>query len=86
MLSGTIRLITEFYEEIVLEQGDCVYLDSTVGHLCLAHGIEDAEVSLGMAIDETFGERRQSIVLVRGRLYLKRNILTLDVADFSHAL
>jgi len=39
-----------------------------------------------MAIDETFGERRQSIVLVRGRLYLERNILIVDVADFSHAL
>ena len=39
-----------------------------------------------MAIDETFGERRQSIVLVRGNLFLERNILTLDVADLSHAL
>jgi len=39
-----------------------------------------------MVIDETFGERRQSIVLVLGRLYLERNILTLDVADISHTL
>ena len=33
-----------------------------------------------MAIYETFGERRQSIVLVLGRFILERNILTLDVA------
>lgn len=44
VLSGRIKLITEFYEEVVLGPGDCVYFDSTMGHVCLAHGVEDAEV------------------------------------------
>ncbi len=44
VLTGRIRLITEFYEEVILEPGDCVYFDSTMGHVCLAHGLEDAEV------------------------------------------
>ena len=44
VLSGKIELVTEFYEPIQLGPGDCVYFDSTMGHLCLARGIEDAEV------------------------------------------
>jgi transcriptional regulator with XRE-family HTH domain len=44
VLAGRIKLVTEFYEEVILEPGDCVYFDSTMGHVCLAHGMEDAEV------------------------------------------
>jgi transcriptional regulator with XRE-family HTH domain len=44
VLAGRIKLITEFYEEVILEPGDCVYFDSTMGHVCLTQGLEDAEV------------------------------------------
>lgn len=44
VLAGRIKLVTEFYEAVVLQPGDCVYFDSTMGHVCLAHGMEDAEV------------------------------------------
>ena len=44
VLSGKIELLTEFYEPVILEPGDCAYFDSMMGHLCLARGIEDAEV------------------------------------------
>lgn len=44
VLSGRIRLITEFYEPVTLGPGDCVYFDSTMGHVCLTYGDEDAEV------------------------------------------
>jgi transcriptional regulator with XRE-family HTH domain len=44
VLSGRVELITEYYEPTVLEPGDCVYFDSTMGHVCIAQGLEDAEV------------------------------------------
>lgn len=44
VLSGKIELWTEFYEKTILEAGDCAYYDSTMGHMCTAHGLEDAEV------------------------------------------
>jgi transcriptional regulator with XRE-family HTH domain len=44
VLSGRIELVTELYESIQLGPGDCVFFDSTMGHLCLACGDEDAEV------------------------------------------
>ena len=44
VLSGQVRLLTEFYEPIILGTGDCVYFDSTMGHVCLLHGEADAEV------------------------------------------
>lgn len=44
VLAGRVKLITQFYEAVILEPGDCVYFDSTMGHVCLAHGLEDAEV------------------------------------------
>jgi transcriptional regulator with XRE-family HTH domain len=36
VLSGTLRLCTEFYEPALLKAGDSVYLDSTMGHAYLA--------------------------------------------------
>lgn len=66
VLTGRIRLITEFYEEVILEPGDCVYFDSTMGHVCLAHGLEDAEVfwvcssSDAINVVESSGENGQS--------------------------
>ena len=44
VLSGRIELITEHYAPVVLETGDCAYFDSTMGHICVAHGIEEAEL------------------------------------------
>jgi transcriptional regulator with XRE-family HTH domain len=44
VLSGSVELRTEFYEPVVLGVGDCAYFDSTMGHVCLLHGIEQAEV------------------------------------------
>jgi transcriptional regulator with XRE-family HTH domain len=44
VLSGAVELRTEFYEPVVLQVGDCAYFDSTMGHVCLLHGIEEAEV------------------------------------------
>ncbi len=44
VLSGSIELHTEFYEPMVLSAGDCAYFDSTMGHVCVAHGREEAEV------------------------------------------
>lgn len=66
VLAGRIKLITEFYEEVILEPGDCVYFDSTMGHVCLAHGLEDAEVfwicssSDAISVVEGSGEAGQS--------------------------
>jgi transcriptional regulator with XRE-family HTH domain len=44
VLSGEISLHTEFYEPTILRAGDCVYFDSTMGHVCVAHGVDEAEV------------------------------------------
>lgn len=44
ILSGVVELHTEFYEPVVLREGDCAYFDSTMGHVCVLHGVEDAEV------------------------------------------
>lgn len=44
VLSGTMILYTEHYEPLVLEQGDSVYYDSRMGHICVSQGEEDARV------------------------------------------
>ena len=44
VLRGEVELHTEFYAPFVLKAGDCAYFDSTMGHVCLLHGIEEAEV------------------------------------------
>jgi transcriptional regulator with XRE-family HTH domain len=44
VLSGEVELHTEFYTPTVLKAGDCAYFDSTMGHVCVLHGREDAEV------------------------------------------
>lgn len=36
VLSGTLRLYTEFYEPAVLKAGDSAYIDSTMGHAYVA--------------------------------------------------
>lgn len=44
VLSGEVELHTEFYAPTVLRAGDCAYFDSTMGHVCVVHGKEDAEI------------------------------------------
>ncbi|WP_244563917.1 helix-turn-helix domain-containing protein [Ensifer aridi] len=44
VLSGEIELHTEFYAPTVLRAGDCAYFDSTMGHVCVVHGKDDAEI------------------------------------------
>lgn len=36
VLSGTLKLYTEFYEPVLLRTGDSAYIDSTMGHAYLA--------------------------------------------------
>jgi transcriptional regulator with XRE-family HTH domain len=44
VVSGRVRLLTEFYEPIEFEIGDSCYFDSTMGHVCLSAGAEDATI------------------------------------------
>ncbi len=44
VLSGTVELHTEFYEPIILETHDCIYLDSTMAHAFVAAGNTDTEL------------------------------------------
>ena len=44
VLAGTIALYTEFYEPLVLNQGDSVYYDSGMGHACVSVSDEDATI------------------------------------------
>lgn len=38
VISGTLEIHTEFYEPLRLEQGGCIYFDSSMGHAFLAVG------------------------------------------------
>ena len=42
VLEGQVELHTEHYGPTRLARGDCAYLDSTMGHGCIAVGEEDA--------------------------------------------
>ncbi|MEP7242105.1 MAG: XRE family transcriptional regulator [Gammaproteobacteria bacterium] len=55
VLEGRIEVHTEFYEPIIVEKGQCIYLDSTMGHAYLAGpGCEEAVAVGGCAsADET---------------------------------
>lgn len=44
VVSGKVVLHTEYYEPILLDEGDCAYFDSQMGHACIAHGVEDSTV------------------------------------------
>ena len=68
VLSGEVVLHTEFYEPVVMQRGDCAYFDSTMGHVCLVRGAEDAEVfwvcSSTDAVDLVTGEEKQKGSLI----------------------
>lgn len=44
VLSGCVELHTEHYRAVRLKEGDCAYLDSTMGHGCISAGEEDAMI------------------------------------------
>lgn len=44
VLEGEVEVETEFYQPLRLQQGDCIYFDSTMGHRCAAVGAGDARV------------------------------------------
>ncbi len=44
VLSGRIQVFTEFYEPVVLEEGDSTYFDSKMGHAIVSLSEEDAEI------------------------------------------
>ena len=44
MLTGIVRLYTEFYEPTDLRRGDSAYYDATMGHNLISVSEEDATV------------------------------------------
>ena len=44
VLSGSIEFHSEFYEPVLLHQGDSVYYDSGMGHACVSVSEQDAEI------------------------------------------
>lgn len=44
VLTGTIRLFTEFYEPVELARGDSAYYDASMGHNVISTSIEDATI------------------------------------------
>lgn len=44
VISGEVILHTEFYSPVTLKVGDCAYIDSSMGHVCLKGSEEDATV------------------------------------------
>lgn len=44
VLTGTIRLYTEFYEPVDLKRGDSAYYDATMGHNVISTSPEDATI------------------------------------------
>jgi transcriptional regulator with XRE-family HTH domain len=44
VVSGEVILLTEHYEPLRLKAGDCAYLDSTMGHLCLRGSKKEAVI------------------------------------------
>ena len=44
VLKGRIKVVTEFYDPVVLDQGESIYIDSSMGHAYLvAEGCDEAE-------------------------------------------
>ncbi len=44
VLTGTIRLFTEFYEPVEMKRGDSAYYDATMGHNVVSTSQEDATI------------------------------------------
>ncbi len=48
VLEGSMKVITEFYDEVVVTAGKCIYLDSSMGHAYLAG--DDCDEALTIAV------------------------------------
>jgi transcriptional regulator with XRE-family HTH domain len=44
VLEGSVELHTEFYAPVTLEQGDSIYYDAQMGHICISTSAKDALV------------------------------------------
>ncbi|MBC8210447.1 MAG: helix-turn-helix transcriptional regulator [Gammaproteobacteria bacterium] len=44
VLSGVITFFSEFYEPVRLEQGDSIYYDAGMGHVCISESEQDAQI------------------------------------------
>jgi transcriptional regulator with XRE-family HTH domain len=44
VLEGSVELHTEFYEKVTLDEGDSIYYDAGMGHICISVSPEDALV------------------------------------------
>jgi len=44
VISGEVRVFTEYYEPATLGTGDSIYLDGQMGHACVSTSADDAEV------------------------------------------
>lgn len=44
ILSGEVRFYSEFYEPVVLSEGDSVYYDANMGHMLTSVSEEDAQI------------------------------------------
>lgn len=44
VLTGVIRLYTEFYEPVTMRRGDSAYYDATMGHNAISESDEDATI------------------------------------------
>lgn len=44
VLSGTIRFFCEFYEPVTLSEGDSLYYDAGMGHICVSESERDARI------------------------------------------
>lgn len=56
VLSGAIEVYTEYYEPVVLHEGDSLYFDSTMGHCAISVSDEDAHVFWVCSIDVFKGQ------------------------------
>ena len=44
VLSGDITFFSEFYEPVNLQQGDSIYYDAGMGHVCISESEQDAQI------------------------------------------
>lgn len=53
VLTGRVQVITEFYQPVILEPGQCLYIDSGMGHAyLLAPGCEEATLFAGCTSED----------------------------------
>lgn len=71
VLSGRVQVVTEFYEPVILDPGQCVYIDSGMGHAyLLAPGCQEASLIAGC----TSEDEKLIDSLARSRLHDAREV------------